>query len=105
MRGRSLWDGRVSHLTTLQDMDMVIANLHLLNRNLEGVVSLGRDFGKIAELWSGFRRTVVGQEGMPEPYDSERAGSTTQGEKQNEQQGDSSVLPRQSSTTGDRPAF
>jgi hypothetical protein len=43
-------------------MEQVIANMNLLNKNLENIVTLGRDFEHIAALWAGFRASVVAEE-------------------------------------------
>ncbi|KAI8054469.1 DASH complex subunit Dad1 [Syncephalis plumigaleata] len=42
-----------------QSMEEVIANMNLLNKNLENIVTLGRDFEHISELWASFRNSIV----------------------------------------------
>ncbi|ODQ52536.1 hypothetical protein SAICODRAFT_30670 [Saitoella complicata NRRL Y-17804] len=34
-----------------QSMEQIITNLNLLNRNLEGVVAVGKEFESVSTLW------------------------------------------------------
>ncbi|OZJ04963.1 hypothetical protein BZG36_01732 [Bifiguratus adelaidae] len=40
-------------------LDQVITNLTLLSRNLDSVVTIGRDFDNISALWTDFHDAIV----------------------------------------------
>ncbi|RUP48532.1 DASH complex subunit Dad1-domain-containing protein [Jimgerdemannia flammicorona] len=42
-----------------QGLEQVIANMSLLNRNLETIITIGRDFENVASLWSNFQAAIV----------------------------------------------
>lgn len=46
----------------LQSLEHVLQNINRLNRNLEGVIAVGDEFGAVEALWSRFEG-VMGREG------------------------------------------
>lgn len=56
-------------------MEKVLENLNTLNRSLQGVVALGKEFDSISKLWESFYTDVTRIE-VPEE-DAEAHGSKT----------------------------
>lgn len=40
-------------------LEQVITNMSLLNRNLETIITIGRDFENVASLWRNFQTAIV----------------------------------------------
>ncbi|RKP26068.1 DASH complex subunit Dad1 [Syncephalis pseudoplumigaleata] len=51
----------IAQASARSSMEQVIASMNLLNKNLDNIVTLGRDFEHISELWANFRNSVEGQ--------------------------------------------
>ncbi|KAL8682234.1 MAG: hypothetical protein Q9186_001693 [Xanthomendoza sp. 1 TL-2023] len=52
-------------------MEHVLQNINRLNRNLEGVIAVGNEFGAVEALWSQFENVMAkepgsGEDGTPE---------------------------------------
>lgn len=44
-------------------MDHVLQNINKLNRNLEGVIAVGNEFGAVEALWSQFENVMASEAG------------------------------------------
>ncbi|KAL8931002.1 MAG: hypothetical protein Q9208_000103 [Pyrenodesmia sp. 3 TL-2023] len=51
-------------------MEHVLQNINKLNRNLEGVIAVGNEFGAVEALWSQFENVMA-----KEPEQSENGGA------------------------------
>ncbi|CAG8760681.1 5410_t:CDS:1, partial [Ambispora leptoticha] len=40
-------------------LEQVINNINVLNKNLEGVIAIGKDFENVASLWKNFNSAIV----------------------------------------------
>ncbi len=46
-----------------QAMEHVLQNINKLNRNLEGVIAVGNEFGAVETLWSQFENVMAKEPG------------------------------------------
>jgi len=58
--------------TPHQSLEHVLQNINRLNRNLEGVIAVGDEFGAVEALWSRFEGVMGGQSGEKEGEGGER---------------------------------
>ncbi|KAL8997961.1 MAG: hypothetical protein Q9169_002883 [Polycauliona sp. 2 TL-2023] len=63
-------------------MEQVLQNINKLNRNLEGVIAVGNEFGAVEALWSQFENVMVKESGEGEEVkaESQRGGGQTMDE-------------------------
>ncbi|KAK9760086.1 Dolichyl-diphosphooligosaccharide-protein glycosyltransferase subunit dad1 [Basidiobolus ranarum] len=61
-----------------QGIEELITNLTMLNRNLELVNSLGKDFEQMNHLWSGFRQVCAGDDIQDEETETSEIDGTSQ---------------------------
>ncbi|CAG8842331.1 34099_t:CDS:2, partial [Racocetra persica] len=50
----------ISDIALVSDgLEQVINNINVLNKNLEGVIAIGKDFENVASLWKNFNSAIV----------------------------------------------
>lgn len=57
-------------------MEHVLSNLNALNRSLENVISVGREFENVGDLWSKFYQDVR-HDSQPQPPQDLQSSSPT----------------------------
>ncbi|CAG8724779.1 31215_t:CDS:2 [Gigaspora margarita] len=40
-------------------LEQVINNMNVLNKNLEGVIAIGKEFENVSSLWKNFNRAII----------------------------------------------
>ncbi|KAL8964220.1 MAG: hypothetical protein Q9183_004606 [Haloplaca sp. 2 TL-2023] len=68
-------------------MEQVLQNINKLNRNLEGVIAVGNEFGAVEALWSQFENVMAEPSGEGEDQKTE----ANEGEEQGEEVDDETV--------------
>jgi len=56
-------DGLIGQIT--QSMEQIITNMNLLNRSIEGVIAVGKEFESVSTLWRSFHEVLAKGEEVP----------------------------------------
>ncbi|KAL8868189.1 MAG: hypothetical protein Q9174_005152 [Haloplaca sp. 1 TL-2023] len=71
-------------------MEQVLQNINKLNRNLEGVIAVGNEFGAVEALWSQFENVMAEQPGEGE----DQKTAANEGEEQEGEDTDDEIGPQ-----------